>query len=227
MCFQMTLAAVAAVLFSGCTNSRCYSIPHDRLVEAAVHAISAEAAVKPEQIKRTEKEELGGRLTLLEAPYMEYSKIEVTIDSRGKFAGAPELGVLITTGKDNTFYTRHENMAERVHEAIVFDLRARQHRARTLEQRLEHRKLACREQQLRSIARDLARRRVGPAGVGGAGVPRDDKRAVGGGVKDVELAVRRVAGVECEPEQSALPAARDERGDVEERAGRSRFHSSH
>ena len=127
MCSQMTLAAVAAVLFSGCTNSRCYSIPHDRLVEAAVHAIAAEAAVKPEQIKRTEKEELGGRLTLLEAPYMEYSKIEVTIDSRGKFAGAPELGVLITTGKDNTFYTRHENMAERVHEAIVFDLRARQH----------------------------------------------------------------------------------------------------
>jgi hypothetical protein len=126
-CFQMALAAVAAALLSGCTSSRCYSIPHDRLAEAAVHAISAEAAVKPEQIKRTEKEEQGGRLTLLEAPYIDYSKIEVTIDSRGKFADAPELGVLITTGKDNTFYTRHESMAERVHEAILFDLRARQH----------------------------------------------------------------------------------------------------
>ncbi|MGD0090424.1 MAG: hypothetical protein ABSE73_10940 [Planctomycetota bacterium] len=126
-CFLTTLAAAAAVLLYGCTTSRCYSVPHDRLIAAAVKALAAEAAVKPEQIQRTDKEELGGRLTVLEAPYIEYSKVEVRIDSRGKFADAPELTVEITTAKDKTFYTRHRDMEERVHEAILLSLRARQH----------------------------------------------------------------------------------------------------
>ena len=42
----------------------------------------------------------------------------------------------------------------------VFDLRARQHRARALHQRLEHREFARRQEQRRAVQRDLARRRV-------------------------------------------------------------------
>jgi len=128
-CCLITFAAISVILLAGCTTSRQYLASHDRLVEAGVYAISVEAAVKPEQVKRTDREEKGGRLTVLEAPYIEYSRIQVFIDSRGEYASAPELGVLITTDKDKGFYTRHKDMEERVHELAVLNLRARQHGA--------------------------------------------------------------------------------------------------
>lgn len=123
----IVLAAVSVMLLAGCTTSRQYPASHERLVEAGVYAISIEAVVPPEKIKRTEREEQGGRLTVLEAPYIEYSKIQVIIDSRGEYAKSPELGVMITTDKDKGFYTRHKNMEERVHEQVMLNLRARQH----------------------------------------------------------------------------------------------------
>jgi len=126
-CCLIALAAVFSMLLAGCTTSRQYPASHDRLVEAGIYAISAEAAVKPEQVKRTDREEQGGRVTVLEAPYIEYSKVQVIIDSRGENAKTPELGVLVTTDKDKGFYTRHKDMEERVHELVVLNLRARQH----------------------------------------------------------------------------------------------------
>lgn len=124
LCFAAAVLVVT-VLLAGCTTSQRYALTHDRLVQAAYSAITQEAYVKLEQITREDTEEQGGRLTVLKAPYLEYSKIEAMIDSRGEDAKTPRLKVKITTG--DFAYSRHKDMEERLQEVALRDLRARQH----------------------------------------------------------------------------------------------------
>lgn len=81
--------------------------------------------MKPEQITCADGEQPGGRVTVLEAPYREYSRVKATVDSRKEGATAPALRVAITTGKE--FHTRHKDLEDRVHEVVRANLRARQH----------------------------------------------------------------------------------------------------
>lgn len=122
------LAALSAVLLSATSiaaTSRAYTVTHDRLVEAAAQAIADEAHVKAAEIKRAESEAEGGRVTELEAPYITYSKIKATVDSRPKKGDAPELRVEITTNKE--LHTRHKEWEQRVHELVLLKLKARKH----------------------------------------------------------------------------------------------------
>ena len=123
VCAGSMLAVIA--LFSGCSTRRVYDVPFERLVDAARDAIAAEARVEPAEVKRTDIEEKGGPVTILEAPYLTYSRIQVAIDRREKKAEHPEVQVRVTTSKG--FESRHMECEERVHELMALKLRARKH----------------------------------------------------------------------------------------------------
>lgn len=118
---------VVVVVAAGCTTSRGFKLTHERLVEAAARVIASEAQVMPQEIKRTDREEKGGKLTLLTAPYTQYSKIEVMVDSRAEHADDPLLKVKITTG--DFPYSRHKTWEARVQELVERELESRPHGA--------------------------------------------------------------------------------------------------
>ena len=95
------------------------------MTTAALQAISEEAHVNESNIVRTDREEGGGRVTYLEAPYIDYSKIKARIDSRGKDSCMPEFSVTITT--DKVLYSRHKEWEERIHELVFLKLRDRKY----------------------------------------------------------------------------------------------------
>jgi hypothetical protein len=117
---------LASMLFlSGCGTTRELAISHDRMVEVTMQAIQFEGHVKPAEIKRTDTEEKGGRLTMLKSPYIDYSKVEVQIDSREDHTKHPEL--LVKVLSNDTFYTRHKDLEARLMEVVLLELRAKQH----------------------------------------------------------------------------------------------------
>jgi hypothetical protein len=122
---------VAAICFSllmlsGCsTNQRYSSLSHERLVSAAIEAVSQEANVAPGEIKRTDLEEKGGVITVLESPYIQYSRIETKVDSTEERASCPRLEVRIVT--NDVLYTRHKEWEHRIQELVCLKLRARKH----------------------------------------------------------------------------------------------------
>ena len=112
---------------SGSTD-RNYTTEFERIVRAATEAIEEEAHVNRDQIERTDFGEgcsCGSQLTYLRAPYIDFSWIKVKIDGRGKDSCAPELSVTITT--DKTFFTRHKEYEQRIHELVLLKLNAKQH----------------------------------------------------------------------------------------------------
>lgn len=121
-------AALPAVLLigmlGGCSTDCRYTVTHEQLTNAAIKAITEEARVAPEEIKRKDREHKAGMVTDLEARYVEYSKIKVRIDS-SKLCDIPELEVKITT--DTVLYTRHKEWEWRMIELIKQKLLARQH----------------------------------------------------------------------------------------------------
>ncbi|HYG77845.1 MAG TPA: hypothetical protein VEK08_22760 [Planctomycetota bacterium] len=121
-----TLLALVCFLFlSGWGHtSRAYTVTHERLVEAALQALSEEAFVKIGDIEQCDESNKNGKVTLLKAPYIHYSKIEVRIDSRDSDS-CPKLKVKITT--NTVFFTRHKEWEQRIHELTLLKLRARQH----------------------------------------------------------------------------------------------------
>ena len=122
---QIIVASVvlASMLFlSGCGTTRELAISHDRMVEVTMQAIQLEGHVKPAEIKRTDIEEKGGRLTMLKSPYIDYSKVEVQIDSREDHAKHPEL--LVKVLSNDTLYTRHKDLEARLMEVVLLELRA-------------------------------------------------------------------------------------------------------
>ena len=118
------IPAFLAVL-SGCSTDRRYTVTHDRVTEAAIAAISEEAYVRPDEIQRTDCED--GKLTILKAPYNNYSKIETKIDSRDAEKKNPELLVNITT--NDIALTRHKEWEQRIHEIVRMKLMGRSHGA--------------------------------------------------------------------------------------------------
>jgi hypothetical protein len=115
----------ALLVFSGCSTDRNYTVTHERMTTAALQAISEEAHVHENDIVRTDREEDGGQVTYLEAPYIDYSKIKARIDSRGKDSCMPEFSVTITT--DKYLYSRHKEWEQRIHELVFLKLRDRKY----------------------------------------------------------------------------------------------------
>jgi hypothetical protein len=110
------------------STDRNYITDYDRVLRAAIEAIEEEAHVKESQIERTDSAEgcnCGGQVTYLKAPYIDFSWIKVKIDGRGKDSCMPELSVSITT--DKTFFTRHKEYEQRIHELVLLKLRAKKH----------------------------------------------------------------------------------------------------
>ena len=122
-CYSPNVAAHAG------STDRNYITDYERVVQAAIEAVEEEAHVKASQIDRTEGGSEGcsctGQVTYLKAPYIDFSWIKVKIDNRGKDSGMPELSVSITT--DKTFFTRHKEYEQRVHELVLLKLQARKH----------------------------------------------------------------------------------------------------
>ena len=110
------------------STSRNYTTDYNRIVQASIEAIEEEAHVKLDQIERTDSGEgcsCGSQVTVLKAPYIDFSWIKVKIDGRGKDSCAPELSVTITT--DKTFFTRHKEYEQRIHELVLLKLNSKQH----------------------------------------------------------------------------------------------------
>ncbi len=120
----ITVLTLLCVL-AGCSTDRRYTVAHERMTIAAMQAISDEASVRMDEIQRNDREEDGGRLTVLRAPYVEYSKVEATIDSRGKHCNTPELEVVVST--DKILFTRHKEWEERLQRLVELKLKARPH----------------------------------------------------------------------------------------------------
>ena len=132
----LSLIFLPTLLLANSTDRR-YNVDHDRLINAALEAISEEAHVKLDSIVRTETEEKGGRITRLEAPYIycPYSQIKVAVDSAGNCScDLPNLKVQIAT--DTYLYTRHKQWELRIHELVAMKLRARKHGPETEPQAL-------------------------------------------------------------------------------------------
>jgi hypothetical protein len=115
----------SAVLLAGCSTDRSYTVTHERMTTAAIQAISEEAHVQSADVVRTDRDEKGGRVTYLEAPYIDYSKIKARVDSRGKDSCIPEFSVSITT--DKVLFTRHQEWEQRIHELVFLKLRERKY----------------------------------------------------------------------------------------------------
>lgn len=110
------------------STDRNYTTDYDRVVRAAIEAIEEEAHVSLDQIERTDSGEgcsCGSQVTYLKAPYIDFSWIKVKIDGRGKDSCAPELSVTITT--DKTFFTRHKEYEQRIHELVLLKLNSKKH----------------------------------------------------------------------------------------------------
>jgi len=115
----------ALVVLSGCSTDRSYTVTHERMTTAAIQAIADEAHVHESDIVRTDRDDKDGKLTYLEAPYIDYSKIKARIDSRGKDSCMPEFSVSITT--DKVLFTRHQEWEARIHELVFLKLRERKY----------------------------------------------------------------------------------------------------
>jgi hypothetical protein len=120
-----TTVLASLICLSGCSTDQRYGTNHETLVRAATIAVADEAHVQPADIKRTDTEEKGGVLTVLEAPYIEYSRIETKIDSRDENCKYPELEVRIVSNR--VLYTRHKEWEQRIQERVLQELRARSH----------------------------------------------------------------------------------------------------
>ena len=96
----------ASSFVSGCSTDRSYTVTHEAMTKAAIDAIADEAHVHESDVVRTDRDDKDGKLTYLECPYIEYSKIKARIDSRGKDSCMPEFSVSITT--DKYLFTRHQ-----------------------------------------------------------------------------------------------------------------------
>jgi len=119
---------ITAVLLTLClavpalaaTSRQYLDVTHEGLVLATAKAISMEANVRPDAIERVDCDKNGGKVTILRSPYVEYSRIEVMVESYGKYACAPRLKVKITTGE--ILHTRHKEPEWRVHEVVLDEL---------------------------------------------------------------------------------------------------------
>lgn len=114
--------SLVAILLSGCSTDRSYTVSHERMTTAAIQAIAEEAHVHENEVVRTDRDDKDGQLTYLECPYIDYSRIRASIDSRAKDCTIPEFSVKITT--DKHLYTRHKEWEERIHELVFLKLRA-------------------------------------------------------------------------------------------------------
>jgi hypothetical protein len=121
----VAIAIVCPLILTSCTTDRDFCVSHERLVDAAIQAISEETRVAPGDIKRTETSEKGGMRTVLVAPYITYSCIKVEVDSTDEHCKCPELQVKVTT--DKILWTRHKDFEDRIHEIVALKLRARKH----------------------------------------------------------------------------------------------------
>jgi|GEM_PF-6687184 len=121
----LSLCSMASMTFA---TERQYVCDHDRLVDAVVQAIAQEAHVKPFDVKVTELEDKGMRITKLESCYIQYSRIIVKIKSGAKYCGNPSLDVVIRTDEWEIFHTRHREWEQRIHELALLKMRARTHR---------------------------------------------------------------------------------------------------
>jgi hypothetical protein len=116
---------VSVLLLSGCTSDCSYTVDHERLVGAAMEAIAEEAHVKFGDITRNDCEEKGGKMTILTATYIDYSKLKVIIDSSEENCKVPALKVQIKTG--DVLPEQHGDFENRLHEMVLLKLRARKH----------------------------------------------------------------------------------------------------
>jgi hypothetical protein len=119
------LAVCCIAILGGCSTDGRYTVSHEQLTNAAIRAICDEARVKPEEIKRKDREHKAGMITDLEARYVDYSKIKVRIDSSARDCTIPELEVKIAT--DTVLYTRHKEWERRVIELVKQKLLAHRH----------------------------------------------------------------------------------------------------
>jgi len=116
---------VFLLLLSGCSTDRNYTVTHERMTTAAIQAIAEEANVHESDVVRTDRDDKDGKVTYLEAPYIDYSRIKASIDSRGKDSAMPVFGVTITT--DKYLYSRHKEWEERIHELVFLKLREKKY----------------------------------------------------------------------------------------------------
>ena len=115
---------VALLALAGCSSDREFTVTHESLTQAAIEAISEEALVPPDKIQRVDEKGENGCATVLKAPYIDYSKIKVIIDScNGQ--NPPNLEVRIVTG--SFFYMRHLRYEDRFQELVLEKLLARAH----------------------------------------------------------------------------------------------------
>jgi hypothetical protein len=119
---SIALLAVSLAMLSGCSTDRHYTTGHECVISATIRAIAEEGHIDESRIERTDSE--GGLVTTLKAPYIQYSNIEAKIDSR-KYANAPELGVVVTTGE--VLINRHKEWEQRIHEIVRLKMLARPH----------------------------------------------------------------------------------------------------
>lgn len=123
--YIVALALFCALLLPACTTEREYSVSHERLVDAAMQALVDETRIGAGEIKRSDSEPKGGKLTILEAPYVTYSRVKIEIDSSDEHSKMPELQVKVSTGK--IAWTRHKDLEQRIHESVALKLRAKKH----------------------------------------------------------------------------------------------------
>lgn len=122
---------ILLTLFSVCVAvstyavERNYTVSHDQLVEAAIEAIAAEAHVYPSEITQSEVEKKGGRFTRLRSTYIDYSRVQVDIDSTKGCSCTPLLKVQAHT--DKIMNTEHKEWEQRIHEVVTQKLMARSH----------------------------------------------------------------------------------------------------
>ena len=108
------------------STDRNYITDFERVKDAAIEAVEEEAHVSREKIEITEQEGCScGQVVYLKAPYIDFSHIKVKIDGSGKNSGMPELSVSITT--DKTFFTRHKECEQCIHELVLLKLQAKKH----------------------------------------------------------------------------------------------------
>ena len=120
MCVGKMLGLGLCLLAAGCsTDARYAQVSHEQLTRAATLVMAEEAHVQACSVQRRDIPAPNGTLTVLSAPYVEFSKIEAEIDSRenNKGAGAcPKLRVVVSTG--DLVFTRHKEWESRVHEIV-------------------------------------------------------------------------------------------------------------
>ena len=122
----LAAGALALMALSGCSTDCQYCSPgHELAVGAARAALADEAYAMPEDITRTDRSTPTGCVTTLRAPYIDYSNIRVTVDSRGDRANSPEVKVHVAT--DEILFTRHRDWECRVQELALLNLSARTH----------------------------------------------------------------------------------------------------